>query len=95
MWISYVLLLSLWGALQAGSSPPTQTQEETESVDIWFGPGFYYGLWFENEEEYQEWRGNHRDYPPNRGYYNHDRPVPYHRDGGGRGGPRGGGAGRR
>jgi hypothetical protein len=37
------------------------------------------------------WRGEHRDYPPNRGYYNHDHPVPYHRDGGG---PRGRAAGR-
>lgn len=46
--------------------------------DIWFGPGFYYGIWFSEEQEYWYWRDQHRDYPPNRNYYNHDHPVEYH-----------------
>lgn len=46
--------------------------------DVWFGPGFYYGIWFDNEDNYWAWRHNHRGYPPNHGYYHHDHPVHYH-----------------
>lgn len=59
-----------------------------QDVDIWFGPGFYYGIWFDNEPDYWQWRGNHRDYPSNHNYYHHDHPIDYNHDGrqGGRGG---------
>ena len=57
-----------------------QLNNSSNSEDIWFGPGFYYGVWFDNEQEYWEWRGNHMDYPPNRDYYNHDHPIHYNRD---------------
>jgi hypothetical protein len=53
-------------------------EEEYENEDIWFGPGFYYGIWFENEQDYWGWRDNHWDYPPNRRYYNRDHPIEYH-----------------
>ena len=82
-----------------------QPQESQENVDVWLGPGFYYGIWFDNEDDYWGWRGNHRDYPPNRDYYHPSQPIPYHEEergsreaapyreggGGGRGPMRGGG----
>lgn len=54
---------------------------EEDNTDIWFGPGFYYGFWFDNESDYWGWRGNHWDYPSNRNYYNHDHPIHYNHDG--------------
>ncbi|HSX26126.1 MAG TPA: hypothetical protein VLE89_03875 [Chlamydiales bacterium] len=27
--------------------------------DSWYGPGWYYGVWFGNEEDFWAWRGNH------------------------------------
>ena len=64
---------------------PDQTEEdeylEENSEDIWFGPGYYYGVWFNNEEDYQGWRRNHEEYPPNHDYYSHDHPIRYHPDG--------------
>ena len=60
-----------------------------QDVDVWFGPGFYYGIWFDNESDYWKWRGNHQDYPPNHNYYNHDHPIQYNhndRQGGSKGG---------
>lgn len=77
----------------ATSSNNKQNNQSSQiNDDIWFGPGFYYGTWFDNESDYWQWRGNHLDYPPNRDYYNHDHPVEYHhegmehREGGGHGG---------
>jgi len=76
--------------------------ESEENVDVWFGPGFYYGIWFDDEPDYWQWRDRHRHYPSNHNYYNHDRPIHYHHnedhhDGGERrgGGGRHGGGGHR
>lgn len=58
--------------------------EDVESVDEWYGPGYYYGFWFGNEPDYWRWRRTHRDYPPNRNYYHPTHPVHYdHRNRGG------------
>ncbi len=86
-----------WGtlnAIDAEQVQKVQNYQETDvyieeggvvdEQDIWFGPGFYYGIWFDAEPDYWEWRRNHWDYPPNRYYYDHDHPVEYHRDGSGR-----------
>lgn len=85
-----------WGALNAKDAEQVQKVQNyqdtdiyieeggVEEQDIWFGPGFYYGIWFDDEQDYWGWRGNHWDYPPNRYYYNHDHPVEYHHDGSGR-----------
>lgn len=73
-----------------------------ENEDIWFGPGFYYGIWFDEEPDYWQWRHHHRHYPSNRNYYNRHHPIEYHHGGhggemhdrgdhGGRGGGHGGG----
>lgn len=70
--------------------------EDVESVDVWYGPGFYYGFWFGNESDYWGWRHNHRHYPSNRNYYHPSHPVHYNagnRGGGNRGGGSRGGHG--
>lgn len=55
-------------------------EEEYINQDVWYGPGFYYGIWFDNEQNYWGWRNEHWDYPPNHHYYNHDHPVEYHHE---------------
>jgi hypothetical protein len=55
---------------------------EENSEDIWYGPGYYYGIWFDDEDDYQGWRYQHSDYPPNRDYYSHDHPIEYSPDNG-------------
>lgn len=45
--------------------------------DIWFGPGYYYGIWFEDESTYWQWRGHHEEFPPNQDYYSPDHPIRY------------------
>jgi hypothetical protein len=76
-------------SMQADDSQDSKKQEyyQNEYVeenyvdqDVWFGPGYYYGLWFENENDYWGWRDYHRDYPPNHNYYNHDHPMEYNHD---------------
>jgi hypothetical protein len=67
---------------------------EENSEDIWFGPGYYYGVWFNNEDDYQGWRRDHEEYPPNHDYYSPDHPIEYspngdeHHEGGHGGGRR-------
>jgi hypothetical protein len=58
----------------------TDTYNE-EREDTWYGSGYYYGYWFDDEEEYWTWRSNHPGYPSNRGYYNREHPIPYHQEG--------------
>lgn len=62
------------------------TEENSDSLDNprysvdqdkWFGPGYYYGIWFEEEPAYWQWRGQHEEFPPNHDYYSPDRPIYY------------------
>lgn len=55
--------------------PDGQPPEDVKSVDVWYGPGYYYGYWFDDEDIYWVWRRKHAYYPPNRSYYNHNRPI--------------------
>ena len=92
-------------AMSIRTAPHVETtdndlNEEEDNVDIWFGPGFYYGIWFDNEADYWQWRSNHRHYPSNHNYYHHDHPIHYHQNAphghgghGNGGGHRGGGHG--
>jgi hypothetical protein len=54
-----------------------QDEDEGEAPDVWYGPGFYYGVWFATEANYWQWRSNHPYYPPNHNYYNANHPVYY------------------
>ena len=67
----------LYGMTKTTVVESNDDQTEIYEEDVWFGPGFYYGVWFDNEDNYWRWRGNHRGYPSNRGYYHHDHPVHY------------------
>jgi hypothetical protein len=51
--------------------------EDVRAIDVWYGPGYYYGFWFNNEPDYWKWRRNHRDYPSNRNYYHPTHPIRY------------------
>ena len=64
-----------------------------DTDDGWYGPGFYYGVWFGNEDDYWYWRNQHNNYPPSHRYYHPSHPVPYEGGGHGEGGGRGEGGG--
>ncbi len=53
-------------------------EHDDSEDDIWYGPGFYYGIWFENENDYWHWRDLNRGYPPNHLYYDPHQPIYYH-----------------
>ena len=94
MYFLLVLLMSCACSLHAGSRSENVYIEEDDD-DIWYGPGFYYGIWFDNEDDYRGWCRDHPNRPPSRQYYNRDHPVPYqheeHGEGGGHGHAGGGG----
>jgi len=48
-----------------------------DGSDYWEGPGFYYGIWFDNEAEFYNFRNGYYYY--NDGYYYGNG---YHHDGG-------------
>lgn len=54
-----------------------QNVQQNQEEDVWLGPGFYYGIWFDQEEDYWYWRKEHPEYPPNRAYYDANHPVYY------------------
>lgn len=39
---------------------------------LWIGPGWYYGVWFDNEVEYNDWHDHH--------HYHHDHDHHNHHD---------------
>lgn len=89
LFLTILCALSSMEAMSAQRTKTTQTDdngtqtviEEEDTEDLWFGPGFYYGIWFDDEDDYWEWRGHHRDYPSNHRYYHSDHPIHYdHQD---------------
>lgn len=68
-------------------SKPSGRQTNTtvyveDDEDRWYGPGFYYGIWFDDEGGYNNWHHNH---------WNHDQHGNHpHYHGGGHGGHGGG-----
>lgn len=90
--------------LEAGGSrsqPPVQVADENDDYDegydedetnnlFWIGPGFYGGVWFENEEDFNNWQdnkyNNNRNYNPNNRNQNGNQG---NHGGGGHGGGRG------
>lgn len=93
-----LLFLSTHSAFAMSRQTRTVTEETddgttvyVEEEDVWYGPGFYYGIWFDNEPDYWYWRNDHRHYPSNRNYYHRDHPIHYHHEDHPHGGGRGGG----
>ena len=80
------------GMIQAGVDvgPDADVEvEEEPAVQVWVGPGWYYGFWFDNEYEYNDWHNNHwNNYHNNRPHNGPNNP-PHH----GPNGPNGPGGG--
>jgi hypothetical protein len=72
--------------------PENNEYIEEEAPAIWIGPGLYYGIWFDNEEDYGDWQRNHwHDHHHDHGSGgHHDHGGGEHHHGGG-GGHHGGG----
>lgn len=75
------------------------SKEETEQQDddapmIWIGPGWYYGIWFDSEYDFDDWHRNHNHRDYHHDHDGHHQPHGQHGPRGG-GGRRGGGGGHR
>ncbi len=80
--MQWMIILSVF-SLVASSNNSSQDNED-QSVEyvqrpVWVGPGLYYGIWFNNEEDYNTWHDDHY----NNG--NHQQDGNRQRDGGNRG----------
>ncbi len=56
--------------------------DDDEQV-IWVGPGLYYGIWFDNEWDYNDWYGHHYH---DHGHGHDHGGGDHHHGGGGHGG---------
>jgi hypothetical protein len=65
----------------------TEPEEGEEVQQIWIGPGFYYGIWFTTEGDYDGWYRSHRHH----GGGHHGGGGHHHGGGGGHHGGGGGG----
>ena len=103
------LVCGLWLSLFAGAGR-TEVQVSTDQDDdvyyeqdqtmVWIGPGWYYGIWFSNEYDYNHWNYNHHHryepYDHHDGNRHHDGENHHHGDqGGGHHGGGGHGGGHR
>jgi len=63
---------------------PTDDEYYDDTQEVWIGPGFYYGYWFENEGAYHGWYRDHYHY--RKGHRHSDGRGHGGHDGRGRGG---------
>ncbi len=96
----FVVCSSLSAMVRAGVEYQTAPENDDGTVyyyeqDVWYGPGFYNGIWFGSEGDFDDWNYyHHHGYPH---YYRggHYHGGHYHgggyRGGGHRGGGHGGG----
>ena len=63
-------------------SGPAEDKQSFGTAEVataeWRGAGYYYGIWFDTEEEYLVWIAGHPEYPPNGEYYNPNYPIYYY-----------------
>ena|GEM_PF-2018142 len=101
-YIVMLSLLGLQGAYAAETQEATQAQieieigpddddddyyyEYDEPPQVWIGPGLYYGVWFDDEYEYNRWYRRHYYRGYRRGGYHHDGDHHDDHHGGGHGG---------
>lgn len=76
-------IIALMGCVSKSSTHPKEAEQRVVvenyiEYDVWYGPGFYYGIWFINENDYWVWRRRHRGWPPNRHYYHRHKRIYYH-----------------
>ena len=69
---SYIFLLSfLFGSILVAQTQPTEIAQYEDDEDgyyddgyyddgiTWIGPGEYYGVWFNNQDDFNNWRRNY------------------------------------
>lgn len=85
----FCIALSGYSMVRAGVDVDTDDDDGPDvQVVIWGGPGYYQGIWFDNEWEYRNWHYNHYGH---HGGHNHYHGGHGHHDGGGHHGGGGGG----
>ena len=63
-------------------------EDDDTDVEVWVGPGWYNGIWFDNEVEFDDWHHHHHDH-----HDHHDHHGDHHGGGHHGGGHHGGGHG--
>jgi len=86
MRLSFILSLLFYTAsiplqAQIGVEVDVGDDDDEDEQVIWIGPGWYYGVWFDNEVDYDGWYRDH----------GHDYHHGHHRGGYHSEGPHGGG----
>ena len=56
----FLCFLLVGAGLCADNCSSNAVQEETVVYPVWIGPGLYGGIWFENEEDYNNWQRQQR-----------------------------------
>jgi hypothetical protein len=57
-----IFLFLFLSSLSAAWSKNGGTEDTTvyyEETDVWYGPGFYNGIWFGSEDDFVEWNNTH------------------------------------
>ena len=54
-----------------------------QEEDVWYGPGWYNGVWFGTEIEFNDWHGRHHHDYHHQHYRNYDHHNYDHHGGGG------------
>jgi hypothetical protein len=52
--------LLIGASLCADNCSSNGAEQETVVYPVWIGPGLYGGIWFENEEDYNNWQKQQR-----------------------------------
>lgn len=76
--VSFIPTLSHAGAQV--NAPGVSVGVDTFPDDRWYGPGYYYGNWYDEEKAYWAWRRRYYYYPSNRDYYSPNKPIYYYPD---------------
>jgi hypothetical protein len=56
----FLCFLLLGACLFAEDCSSKGAEQETVVYPVWIGPGLYGGIWFENEEDYNNWQRQER-----------------------------------
>ncbi|MBS3904950.1 MAG: hypothetical protein KGZ39_06460 [Simkania sp.] len=87
--VSAICLMG-WNSMLSANTTQEYDQDDDTTVEentvIWVGPGLYNGIWFDNEDDFDDWHRNH--YYDGHEHYHYDGHHGDHDHGEGGGGHR-------
>ncbi|HSX37898.1 MAG TPA: hypothetical protein VLE95_03615 [Chlamydiales bacterium] len=79
----HVLNAPLHAMVRAGVEVDHDEDDDYYEYDYWQGPGFYYGIWFDNEWDYDGWHEGHGHHHGREGHHEHGGGGHHEHGGGG------------